>query len=176
MHASAKLPDFFWTGKTDMACLRDAIELTLEHGYAHHIQRLMVTGLYTLLLGVAPKEVHAWYLGVYVDAVEWVEVPNTIGMSQYADGGLMASKPYIASGKYIDRMSNHCKGCKFNPSESTGDTACPFTTLYWDYLNKHSETLAKNPRMVMQLKNLHRLSEERREEISIQAQKHRQLV
>ena len=176
MHATAKLPDFFWTGKTDMACLRDAIELTLKHGYAHHIQRLMVTGLYTLLLGVAPKEVHAWYLGVYVDAVEWVEVPNTIGMSQYADGGLMASKPYIASGKYIDRMSNHCKACKFNPSESTGDTACPYTTLYWDYLNKHSETLAKNPRMAMQLKNLHRLSEERREEISIQAQKHRQLV
>ena len=176
MHATAKLPDFFWTGKTDMACLRDAIELTLKHVYAHHIQRLMVPGLYTLLLGVAPKEVHAWYLGVYVDAVEWVEVPNTIGMSQYADGGLMASKPYIASGKYIDRMSNHCKGCKFNPSESTGDNACPFTTLYWDYLNKHSETLAKNPRMVMQLKNLHRLSEERREEISMQAQKHKQLI
>ena len=176
MHATAKLPEFFWTGKTDMACLRDAIELTLKHGYAHHIQRLMVTGLYTLLLGVTPKEVHAWYLGVYVDAVEWVEVPNTIGMSQYADGGLMASKPYIASGKYIDRMSNHCKGCKFNPSESTGDKACPFTTLYWDYLNKHSETLAKNPRMVMQLKNLHRLSEEKREEIALQAQKHRQLT
>ena len=176
MHATAKLPAFFWSGKTDMACLRDAIELTLKHGYAHHIQRLMVTGLYALLLGVSPKEVHAWYLGVYVDAVEWVEVPNTIGMSQYADGGLMASKPYIASGKYIDRMSNHCKGCKFNPAESTGEKACPFTTLYWDYLNKHSETLAKNPRMVMQLKNLHRLSAEKLEEISLQAQKHKALI
>jgi len=176
MHASAKLPAFYWTGKTDMACLRDAIGLTLQHGYAHHIQRLMVTGLYALLLGVTPKEVHAWYLGVYVDAVEWVEVPNTIGMSQYADGGLMASKPYIASGKYIDRMSNHCKGCKFNPAESTGDNACPFTTLYWDYLNKHSDTLAKNPRMLMQLKNLHRLSAEKKEEITLQAYKHKQAI
>jgi deoxyribodipyrimidine photolyase-related protein len=176
MHASAKLPNFFWTGKTDMACLKDAIGLTLQHGYAHHIQRLMVTGLYALLLGVIPKDVHAWYLGVYVDAVEWVEVPNTIGMSQYADGGLMASKPYIASGKYIDRMSNHCKGCKFNPSESTGENACPFTTLYWDYLNKHSDTLAKNPRMLMQLKNLHRLSVEKREDIALQAHKHKQLI
>jgi deoxyribodipyrimidine photolyase-related protein len=174
MNAIAKLPSFYWTGNTDMACLRDAILLTLAHGYAHHIQRLMVTGLYALLLGVDPKEVHAWYLGVYVDAVEWVEVPNTIGMSQYADGGLMASKPYIASGKYIDRMSNHCKGCKYNPSESTGDSACPFTTLYWNYLNKHSQTLAKNPRMLMQLKNLNRLSQEKRDEISAQALKHQQ--
>ena len=176
MQATAQLPAFFWTGQTDMACLRDAIGLTLEHGYAHHIQRLMVTGLYALLLGVRPKEVHAWYLGVYVDAVEWVEVPNTIGMSQYADGGLMASKPYIASGKYIDRMSNHCKGCKFNPAESIGDNACPFTTLYWDYLHKHADTLAKNPRMVMQLKNLHRLSDEKRDAIALQAQQHKQVI
>lgn len=174
MHAHARLPDFFWTGKTDMACLRDAINLTLDHGYAHHIQRLMVTGLYALLLGVNPQEVHAWYLGVYVDAVEWVEVPNTLGMSQYADNGLMASKPYIASGKYIDRMSNHCKGCKFNPSESTGESACPFTTLYWDYLNKHAEVLSKNPRMLMQLKNLNRLTDKDKEAITVQAQKHRQ--
>jgi deoxyribodipyrimidine photolyase-related protein len=169
----APLPNFFWTGKTDMACLRDAIHQTLTHGYAHHIQRLMVTGLYALLLGVAPKEVHAWYLGVYVDAVEWVELPNTLGMSQFADGGLMASKPYVASGKYIDRMSNHCKGCRYNPAESTGDTACPFTTLYWDYLNKHSDSLAKNPRMLMQLKNLNRLSDEQRHAIADQAQAHR---
>jgi deoxyribodipyrimidine photolyase-related protein len=176
MQATAQLPAFFWTGQTDMACLRDAIGLTLEHGYAHHIQRLMVTGLYALLLGVRPKEVHAWYLGVYVDAVEWVEVPNTIGMSQYADSGLMASKPYIASGKYIDRMSNHCKGCKFNPAESIGDNACPFTTLYWDYLHKHADTLAKNPRMVMQLKNLHRLSDDKREAIALQAQQHKQVI
>ena len=175
-NAQAALPDFYWTGQTDMACLRDAIEQTLKHGYAHHIQRLMVTGLYALLLGVQPKQVHAWYLGVYVDAVEWVELPNTLGMSQFADGGLMASKPYVASGKYIDRMSNHCKGCKFNPAESTGDKACPFTTLYWDYLNTHADTLAKNPRMLMQLKNLHRLTDEYKLLIAAQAQKHRSSV
>ena len=169
MQANAPLPAFYWTGNTDMACLRDAITQTLNHGYAHHIQRLMVTGLYALLLGVDPKEVHAWYLGVYVDAVEWVELPNTLGMSQFADGGVMASKPYVASGKYIDRMSNHCKGCRFNPALATGDIACPFTTLYWDYLNRHVDVLAKNPRMLMQLKNLNRLSPEAREEIASQA-------
>ena len=169
MQATAKLPAFYWTGNTDMACLRDAIHQTLEHGYAHHIQRLMVTGLYALLLGVAPKEVHEWYLSVYVDAVEWVELPNTLGMSQFADGGVMASKPYVASGKYIDRMSNHCKGCKFNPALATGETACPFTTLYWDYLNRHVDTLAKNPRMLMQLKNLNRLTDDARAEIASQA-------
>ena len=167
------LPHFYWTGQTNMACLRDAIQQTLAHGYAHHIQRLMVTGLYALLLGVSPKEVHQWYLGVYVDAVEWVELPNTLGMSQFADGGLMASKPYIASGKYIDRMSNHCKGCQFNPAEATGHNACPFTTLYWDYLNRHSDALAKNPRMLMQLKNLHRLSEDKKQLIAMQAHQHR---
>ena len=168
-NAHAPLPSFYWTGQTDMACLRDAIGQTLNHGYAHHIQRLMVTGLYALLLGVSPKEVHAWYLAVYVDAVEWVELPNTLGMSQFADGGLMASKPYVASGKYIDRMSNHCKGCRFNPAESIGETACPFTTLYWNYLSKHADSLAKNPRMLMQLKNLNRLSDETRSLIAAQA-------
>ncbi|MCF8148408.1 MAG: cryptochrome/photolyase family protein [Sulfuritalea sp.] len=169
MKATAPLPSFYWTGQTDMACMRDAIHQTLQHGYAHHIQRLMVTGLYALLLGVSPKEVHSWYLGVYVDAVEWVELPNTLGMSQFADGGLMSSKPYIASGKYIDRMSNHCKGCRFDPAQSTGEAACPFTTLYWDYLDRHADQLAKNPRMLMQLKNLNRLTPAQREVIAIQA-------
>ena len=173
MNAQANLPEFFWTAKTDMACLRDAIELTFKTGYAHHIQRLMVTGLYTLLLGVKPKQVHEWYLAVYVDAVEWVELPNTLGMSQFADAGLMASKPYIASGKYIDRMSNHCKNCRYNPAVSTGNTACPFTTMYWDYLAKHADVLAKNPRMLMQLKNLNRLNESELLAISEQAHQHR---
>ena len=156
-----------------MACLRDALNQTLAHGYAHHIQRLMVTGLYGLLLGVQPQAMHAWYLSVYVDAVEWVELPNTLGMSQYADGGLMASKPYVASGKYIERMGNHCQTCAYRPSQATGELACPFTTLYWDFLGRHADTLARNPRMLMQLKNLHRLSESQREEIAQQAAQHR---
>jgi len=160
LEAKTPLPDFYWTGQTEMICLKDAIDQTLEHGYAHHIQRLMVTGLYALLLGVTPQEVHRWYLGMYVDAVEWVEMPNTIGMSQYADGGLMASKPYIASGKYIDKMSNYCKGCRFDPAKSTGPDACPFTTLYWNFLIQRKDEMAKNPRMLMQIKNVNRLSED----------------
>jgi deoxyribodipyrimidine photolyase-related protein len=176
LQASRGLPAFFWDAKTDMACLRDALEMTLQHGYAHHIQRLMVTGLYALLLGVDPKAVHAWYLSVYVDAVEWVELPNTLGMSQYADGGLMASKPYAASGKYLQRMGNHCKGCRYDPAQATGDKACPYTTLYWDFLLRHEDRLAKNPRMVMQVKNLKRLDEAKREAIRAQALAHAQGV
>jgi deoxyribodipyrimidine photolyase-related protein len=172
--ATADLPAFYWTGDTDMACLRDAIGQTLRHGYAHHIQRLMVTGLYALLLGVKPQQVHQWYLAVYVDAVEWVELPNTLGMSQFADGGVMASKPYAASGKYIQRMSNHCKGCRFDPALSVGESACPFTTLYWDFLLRHETTLTANPRMGMQLKNLARLSTDQRGAIVAQATQHRQ--
>ncbi len=169
LQAEQPLPAFYWTGETDMACLREAIGQTLQLGYAHHIQRLMVTGLYALLLGVRPREVHEWYLAVYVDAVEWVELPNTLGMSQYADGGVMASKPYVASGKYIQRMSNYCNGCRFRPAESTGPHACPFTTLYWDFLLRHEEVLARNPRMVMQVRNLNRLSSEQRESIQARA-------
>jgi deoxyribodipyrimidine photolyase-related protein len=153
------LPAWYWTGDIDMACLRDAIAQTLAHGYAHHIQRLMVTGLYALMLGVQPKQVHAWYLAVYVDAVEWVELPNTLGMSQYADGGLIGSKPYIATGKYIERMGGqHCAGCRYDPALREGELACPFTTLYWDFLMRHEARLAKNPRMALQVKNLARLS------------------
>ncbi len=158
MNASAPLPDFYWTGDTDMACLRDAITQTLQHGYAHHIQRLMVTGLYALLTGVDPKQLHEWYLAVYVDAVEWVELPNTLGMSQYADGGVMASKPYIATGKYIARMSNHCRGCRYDPDKASGPDACPFTVHYWDYLRRHEAVLKQNPRMALQVRNLQRRS------------------
>ena len=167
--AQEDLPAWFWTGATDMACLRDALGQTLEHGYANHIQRLMVTGLYALMLGVDPKQVHAWYLAVYVDAVEWVELPNTLGMSQYADGGVMGSKPYIATGKYIQRMSPHCKGCRYDPAQRSGDNACPFTTLYWDFLMRHEATLAKNPRMALQVKNVARLSDAQRQAVNERA-------
>ncbi len=173
LEAQSPLPSWYWTGDTDMACLKDAIQQTLEHGYAHHIQRLMVTGLYALLLGVKPQAVHAWYLSVYVDAVEWVELPNTLGMGQFGDGGLMASKPYVASGKYIQRMGNHCKGCRFDPALATGEKACPFTTLYWDFLLRHEALLKKNPRMAMQLKNLQRLDAPARDAITVQATAHR---
>jgi deoxyribodipyrimidine photolyase-related protein len=158
LNATAHLPKLYWTGATDMNCLRNVLDQTLELGYAHHIQRLMVTGLFALLLGVKPQEVHEWYLAVYVDAVEWVELPNTLGMSQFGDGGVMASKPYVATGKYIDRMSNYCHGCRYDPAQRTGPKACPFTTLYWDFLARHEKVLAKNQRMAMQLKNLARLT------------------
>ena len=173
LDAQAPLPPWYWTGQTEMACLKDAIVQTLTHGYAHHIQRLMVTGLYALLLGVKPQTLHTWYLSVYVDAVEWVELPNTLGMSQFGDGGLMASKPYVASGKYIQRMSNHCASCKFDPAQSTGPSACPYTTMYWDFLMRHEKLLATNPRMAMQLKNLSRLDGDRRNAIAKQAAAHR---
>ena len=158
LEAREPLPEFYWTGDTPFACLSDAIGQTLQSGYAHHIQRLMVTGLYGLLLGVDPKAMHEWYLAVYLDAVEWVELPNTLGMSQFGDGGLMASKPYAATGKYIQRMSNYCEKCPANPAESTGSAACPFTTLYWDFLYRNRERLSGNQRMSLQLRNLDRLS------------------
>ena len=170
MQAHETLPAFYWTGDTDMNCLRDALSQTLRYGYAHHIQRLMVTGLFALLYGVDPHQVHEWYLAVYVDAVEWVELPNTLGMSQHGDGGLMASKPYVASGKYIQRMSNYCRGCKYDPAQATGPRACPFTTLYWDYLLRHEPRLRRNQRMAMQLKNLTRLSPEQRHAIQEQSE------
>lgn len=169
LHADQPLPSWYWTGDTDMACLRDAIGQTLAHGYAHHIQRLMVTGLYAMLLGVRPRAIHEWYLAVYVDAVEWVELPNTLGMSQYADGGLMASKPYAATGKYIQRMSNYCEGCRYDPGKRTGERACPYTTLYWDFLMRHEARLARNPRMALQVKNVARIRERERSDIQARA-------
>ena len=174
LQAQAELPAWFWTGATDMACLRDALQQTLQHGYANHIQRLMVTGLFTLMLGVQPQQVHAWYLAVYVDAVEWVELPNTLGMSQYADGGVMGSKPYIATGKYIQRMSPHCKACRYDPAQRSGDNACPYTTLYWDFLMRHEERLARNPRMVLQVKNVARMGSEEKQAVASRAMAIRQ--
>ena len=145
--AHRPVPDIFWSGKTDMFCVRAAVTQTKEEAYAHHIQRLMVTGNFALLAGVDPKAVHEWYLSVYADAYEWVELPNTLGMSQFADGGILASKPYAASGAYINRMSDYCGRCRFDVKARTGAHACPFNSLYWNFLATHRGKLAGNPRM-----------------------------
>ncbi|MEM1398699.1 MAG: cryptochrome/photolyase family protein, partial [Pseudomonadota bacterium] len=145
--AERALPDFYWTGNTDMACLAAAIGQTIEEAYAHHIQRLMITGNFALLAGVTPKEIHEWYLGVYIDAFEWVELPNTLGMSQFADGGLLASKPYAASGNYINKMSDYCRDCRYDVKQKTGSDACPFNPLYWDFLARNQDRLRGNPRL-----------------------------
>jgi deoxyribodipyrimidine photolyase-related protein len=166
LDAHEPLPDFYWTGDTDMACLQSVIDQTLRYGYAHHIQRLMVTGLFAQLLGVEPQQVHEWYLAVYVDAVEWVEAPNTLGMSQFADGGLLASKPYAASGAYIQRMSNYCSRCRYKPKQATGPAACPFTTLYWDFLLRHRQRFERHPRAGMQWRHLWRLDDGERQAIA----------
>jgi deoxyribodipyrimidine photolyase-related protein len=163
------VPAFFWDGETDMACVADAMRGVLDHGYAHHIQRLMVLGLFALLRGVHPYRFHEWHMALYLDAVDWVSLPNTLGMSQYGDGGRVGSKPYCASGRYIDRMSNHCGGCRYDPGRSTGEDACPFTTLYWDFLDRHEERLRGNRRMGFQLRNLSRKDEGEREEIRARA-------
>jgi deoxyribodipyrimidine photolyase-related protein len=147
LDAHRPLPWFYWTGETDMACLRACITQTREEAYAHHIQRLMVTGNFALLAGVDPHALHEWYLAVYADAFEWVELPNTVGMSQFADGGLLASKPYVASGAYIDRMSDYCGGCRYDVRAKSGARACPFNLLYWHFIARHADRLRDNPRM-----------------------------
>ena len=149
------LPDWFWTGKTGMRCLADAVGNSLQYAHAHHIQRLMVIGNFALLAGLDPQALHRWYLGVYIDAFEWVELPNTLGMSQFADGGLLASKPYAASAAYIHRMGgDYCRGCAYRRDRRTGPDACPFNALYWDFHLRHAEKLARNPRIGMVYRNL----------------------
>lgn len=166
LEAHRPLPDFYWTAETDMACLRDAVEQTRRHAYAHHIQRLMVTGNFALLAGIDPYLVHRWYLAVYADAYEWVELPNTIGMALFADGGRLGSKPYAASGAYIDRMSDYCGGCRYRVRQKAGPDACPFNYLYWDFIARHRERFARNPRMGPIVRNLDRMSPARRAEIA----------
>ena len=163
LEARRGLPDFYWTGDTDMACLAAAIGQTKREAYAHHIQRLMVTGTFALLAGIDPHALHEWYLAVYIDAFEWVEAPNTIGMSQYADGGLLGSKPYAASGAYIDRMSDYCSGCRYDVKDKTGEKACPFNALYWDFLDRNSGRLRGNPRLGPVYRNWDRMEEEKRQ-------------
>ncbi len=162
--ANRALPDFYWTGETDMACLRAAITQTREYAYAHHIQRLMVTGNFAMLVGVDPKAVHEWYLAVYADAFEWVELPNTLGMSQYADGGLLGSKPYAASGNYINKMSDYCSDCRYNVRKKTGDEACPFNALYWDFLARNESKLRGNPRLGQTYRAWDRMSDQKQAE------------
>lgn len=145
--AGRPLPDFYWTGETDMHCLSEAIQQTLNHAYAHHIQRLMVTGNFALLAGIDPAQIHEWYLAVYADAYEWVELPNTLGMSQFADGGLLGSKPYAASGNYINKMSTYCEHCVYDVRQKTGENACPFNALYWHFLVRNEDKLKANPRL-----------------------------
>jgi deoxyribodipyrimidine photolyase-related protein len=159
------LPKWYWTGDTHMVCMRDAVGQTLEHGYAHHIQRLMVTGQFALLAQVQPQQVAAWYLGVYVDAIEWVELPNVAGMALFADGGAFTSKPYIASGQYIKRQSNYCATCRYKPDVRTGPKACPVSALYWRHLDTHHATLVKNPRTALMAKSIERLSDAERQAI-----------
>lgn len=144
-----KLPDWFWTGETKMACLKHSINQSLDYAYAHHIQRLMVTGNFALLAGINPDEVDAWYLGIYIDAIEWVEITNTRGMSQFADGGIVGTKPYCSSANYIDKMSHYCKNCFYDKKLKTGEKACPFNSLYWHFYNRNQDKLEKNPRIGM---------------------------
>lgn len=145
------LPDFYWTAQTEMACVRAAVTQTREQAYAHHIQRLMVTGNFAMLAGVDPHALHQWYLSVYSDAYEWAELPNTVGMSQFADGGLLASKPYAASGAYIHRMSDYCGACRYAVKQRTGPDACPFNALYWDFIARNRDRIGGNPRMAQMI-------------------------
>ena len=163
--ATRPLPAFYWTGETDMACIASVVRETRLHAYAHHIQRLMVTGNFSLIAGIEPRAVEDWYLAVYADAFEWVELPNTHGMALFADGGLLASKPYAASGAYIDRMSDYCGGCRYDPSLKAGPDACPFNPLYWHFLMENEDRLGANPRMAMPYRTLRGFSAARRAEI-----------
>ena len=164
-----KLPDFFWTGNTKMNCMQKAISQSLDEAYAHHIQRLMVIGNFTLLTQIDPDQVDAWYLGVYIDAIEWVEMPNTRGMSQYADGGIIATKPYVSSGSYINKMSNNCAKCHYNVKEKFGDKACPFNTLYWNFLDEKKEYFKSNQRMGMMMNLLGKMNPEELYKIKVKA-------
>ena len=163
------LPDWFWTGNTRMACVRSAVKLSLANAHAHHIQRLMVIGNFALLAGLDPQALHRWYLGIYIDAFEWVELPNTLGMSQFADGGLLATKPYVSAAAYLHRMGDHCGQCPYRRDQPTGPRACPFNALYWNFLDRHADTLGRNPRLAMPYRQLARMPGSRRQALAQQA-------
>ena len=164
------LPDFFWTGKTKMNCLQKSITQSLDDAYAHHIQRLMVIGNYALLTQIHPDQVDAWYLGVYIDALEWVEITNTRGMSQFADGGIVATKPYVSSANYINKMGNYCKECHYSHTKKTGEKACPFNALYWNFLDEKKAHFKNNQRMSMMLSLLEKKSNDELKELRERAQ------
>ena len=161
-----ELPAFYWTAETEMACVKAAVTQTKEQAYAHHIQRLMVTGNFAMLAGIDPQELHEWYLSVYADAYEWVELPNTVGMSQFADGGLLASKPYAASGAYINRMSNYCGSCRYAVKQRTGPDACPFNALYWDFIARHRGKIGGNPRMAQMVRTYDKFAPDEQQRIA----------
>lgn len=169
LDAREKLPDFYWTGDTRMRCISDVVKQTRDHAYSHHIQRLMVTGNFALLAGIDPKEIEEWYLAVYADAFDWVELPNTHGMAIFADGGLLASKPYAASGAYINRMSDFCGGCAYDPKARAGREPCPFNALYWAFLIRNQRLLSKNPRLAMPYRTLAGWGRQRQEDIMKEA-------
>ena len=165
-----QLPQWYWTGKTKMNCLKLTIQQSLTQAYAHHIQRLMITGNFALLAGVHPDEVDAWYLGIYIDALDWVEVTNTRGMSQYADGGIIGTKPYVSSAAYIDKMSNYCSSCYYDKAKKTGNRACPFNSLYWNFYNRHEDKLGGNPRVKMMYNIWNKMKPEHKAELLEQAE------
>ncbi len=167
--AERPLPHYFWDGDTKMRCVKHAVEQSLEESYAHHIQRLMVTGNFAILAGINPDEVDAWYLGIYADALEWVQLPNTRGMSQFADGGIVGTKPYTSSAAYINKMSNYCSGCYYNFKEKYGDRGCPFNTLYWDFLIRNRERLENNPRIGMGYRHIDSMSKQQLTELTTKA-------
>ena len=168
------LPEWFWTGQTRMNCLAAAITTSLHNAHAHHIQRLMVIGNFALLAGLDVQALHRWYLGIYIDAFEWVELPNTLGMSQFADGGLLATKPYVSSAAYIDRMSDYCKGCAYDKKQRVGESACPFNALYWDFYQRNADKLARNPRIGMAYRQLAKMPPDEVAALQAQAAQTRQ--
>jgi deoxyribodipyrimidine photolyase-related protein len=165
LEASNNLPDYFWTGETKMTCVKQAVDQSLDYAYAHHIQRLMVTGNFAMLAGIDPDQVDQWYLGIYIDAIEWVELPNTRGMSQFADGGLIATKPYAASGSYINKMSDYCPQCSYKVKERDTESACPFNSLYWKFMMANKALLRNNPRTAMAYRSWDKMQPEIKESI-----------
>ncbi len=170
LNAQRKLPDYYWTGKTKMACMQQAIDQSLDYAYAHHIQRLMVTGNFAMLAGVNPNQIDNWYLGIYIDAIEWVEMPNTRGMSQFSDGGLVATKPYAASGSYINKMSDYCGDCHYSVKERFTEEACPFNSLYWDFMQRHGDIFSRNPRTAMAYRTWEKMDSEVKSNILARAE------